>query len=162
MNYKNLVLRQRIEKMDSKKTDHLLFANKTMPLQCTRLQFLVTLEKMLCFNALYRSSYNFVGKSWNDKQEFQMNVRKMMMMIKVFVPCSEGNGWKLQKFHELLHLVMHIDDYGSPLNFDTGTGERGLKDWVKKFAKLFNSKDNICTTLKSRNKYMNLQLFKRQ
>jgi len=106
-----------------------------MPLQCTRHQFLLILEKMLCFNALYRSLYNFVGKSWNEKQEFQMNVRKMMMMIKVFIPRSEGNGWKLQKFHELLHLVLHIDDYGSPLNFDAGTGERGLKEWVKKFAR---------------------------
>ena len=31
--------------------------------------------------------------------------------------------------------MKHIDDYGSPLNFDAGAGERGLKEWAKKFAK---------------------------
>ena len=54
-------------------------------------------------------------------------------MIRSFVPHKDGNGWKIQKFHELLHLAKHIDDYGSPLNFDAGTGERGLKEWVKQF-----------------------------
>ena len=55
----------------------------------------------------------------------------MMMMIILFLPRTEGNRWKLQKFHELLHVAKHINDYGSPLNWDAGTGERGLKFWVK-------------------------------
>ena len=104
---------------------------KAQPLNCSLKQFLDLLEKMLCFNALYRSSFNFVGKSQIDKDEFQQNVRKMMLMITKYVPRNKGNVWNLQKFHEILHLAKHIDDYGSPLNFDAGTGERGLKVWVK-------------------------------
>ena len=84
-----------------------------------------------------------------------------MMMIKCFVPRKEGNGWKLQKFHESLHLVKHIDDYGSSLNFDAGAGEWGLKEWVKHFQKLFSFVDSIYTTLKLQVECMRLALFRK-
>ena len=73
-----------------------IFAVKAEPLNCTLHQFLQLLEKILCFNALYRSSYSFVNKSHADKDEFQENIRKMMLMITTYLPRREGNGWKLQ------------------------------------------------------------------
>ena len=47
--------------------------------------------------------------------------------------CTEkkGNGWRIQKFHDILHLALDMERFGPPSNFDAGPHESGLKIWAK-------------------------------
>jgi hypothetical protein len=46
----------------------------------------------------------------------------------MYIPREEGNGWHIQKFHELLHVPIDVMNFGSPNNFDTGRFENRLID----------------------------------
>ena len=54
-----------------------------------------------------------------------------MEMIRHRLPRNKGNGWAIQKFHEMIHLGSDITRFGSPANYDAGGGERGLQTWAK-------------------------------
>ena len=45
-------------------------------------------------------------------------------MVKRVLPRNEGNGWNVQKFHDMFHLIHDMIRYGSHMNFDSGTGEK--------------------------------------
>jgi len=51
----------------------------------------------------------------------------MMWQIKTYAPCQDRNGWKTQKFHELLHVIWDIENYGGPNNDNTAPNEKNLK-----------------------------------
>jgi len=59
----------------------------------------------------------------------------MMKLIKTNLPRKDGNGWCIQKFHELLHVSSDIEMFGSPKNFDTGIMENRLIHVGKRHAK---------------------------
>ncbi len=49
-------------------------------------------------------------------------------------PRKIHNGWKLQKFHDLLHVVSrHVYMFGSPQNWDANPGNDNLIDFAKLF-----------------------------
>ena len=50
----------------------------------------------------------------------------MLYRLQHTFPRNEGNGWKLQKLHEILHLPIDVTNFGSPKNFDTGIMENRL------------------------------------
>ena len=50
-------------------------------------------------------------------------------------PRHEGNGWCIIKLHDLRHICGHISKFGAPMNWDSSTGERNLKEHAKKPAK---------------------------
>jgi len=71
--------------------------------------------------------------------------------IKEFTPHNHGNGWKLQKFHEILHLPIDIYMFGSSQNYDNSPTEHGLietakqpADHVQKSTSLFFSQVTKC------------------
>ena len=53
----------------------------------------------------------------------QQSIQRMLQMIKDTFPRRTGNGWKIPKFHEMLHLIYDIERYGSPANFNTAAPE---------------------------------------
>jgi len=55
-----------------------------------------------------------------------------MQQIKNFAPRMDKNGWHLQKFHDLLHIVRDIENYGSPNNIDAAPNENNLIDFAKR------------------------------
>jgi len=55
----------------------------------------------------------------------------MMWQIKRYDPCQDRNGWHLQKFHDLLHIVRDIENYGSANNVDAAPNENNLIDLAK-------------------------------
>jgi hypothetical protein len=59
----------------------------------------------------------------------------MLAQIQVYCPRNEGRGWKLQKLHEMLHLVIHLKEYCHASNFDAGRGEQLLKSFFKDLTK---------------------------
>lgn len=62
---------------------------------------------------------------------YRIQIREMMSMLVCRTPRAEGNGWKLQKFHEILHIPREMSRFGSPANWDAGIGESSLKYWAK-------------------------------
>jgi hypothetical protein len=54
--------------------------------------------------------------------------RYMMYLIKRIARRSEGMGWKLMKFHVIIHMWLDILLYGVPKEVDTGSNESGHKE----------------------------------
>jgi hypothetical protein len=75
--------------------------------------------------------------SWNKDAENTLRLRIASIQNKIVVrfPRRKGSGWKRQKFHELLHTPRDITKYGLPWNYDSGWGERSLKEFAKAPAK---------------------------
>ena len=46
-----------------------------------------------------------------------------------------GYGWKLQKLHELIHILYQMTMFGSLANWDAGPGKSALKTWAKNLPK---------------------------
>ena len=90
--------------------------------------FIELLEAFLAFHAWYKKE-----KFWSLGNEAHAkgmatsasnSIKNMMDMVKRVLPRNEGNGWNVQKFHDMFHLIHDMIRYGSPMNFDSGTGEK--------------------------------------
>jgi len=55
----------------------------------------------------------------------------MLETVKDKVPQNICNGWKLQKFHDLLHVSRDMHMFGNPQNWDASPGEHNLIDFAK-------------------------------
>jgi hypothetical protein len=66
-----------------------------------------------------------------DTKLIGSSIRRMLAMVRYYWPRKKGNGWKLQKFHDILHLAMDMERFGAPSNFDAGPCESGLRFWAK-------------------------------
>ena len=119
------------------------------------------LEMMLAFHAAYK-----YGRVDEQNKAFDQRIRQMMAMIKSIV--KRGNdtkNWSISKFHELLHLPLDSNNYGSLANIDASKGENGLKLWAKlpsktvrhREASLYNMK-----YMKLRNEFKTSHIHKHQ
>jgi len=106
---------------------------KAEPLNCSYKQFVHLLEELLCFHAWYKYGGSPIGMSMTQETKDHLNrsIRQMMHRMVLFAPRREGHGWKIQKVHDILHLLVHCDHFGSPDNFDCSHNERQLKDFFK-------------------------------
>ncbi|HEY9297419.1 MAG TPA: hypothetical protein VIQ31_13820, partial [Phormidium sp.] len=102
---------------------------------CEPTDILYLLEMLLAFYAWYKRGHPFTVGSKNNRVEMNDAIRILLRSVKEFAPRNSGNGWKLQKFHELTHLVSDIAYFGSPLNWDASPGEHSLIDFAKRPAK---------------------------
>jgi len=90
------------------------------------------LEKLLAFHAWYKKGHPFCLKTETDKRKMFVAIRTMMGEIKMHAPRQDKNGWRLQKFHDLLHIVRDMYNFGSPNNFDAAPNENNLIDFAKR------------------------------
>jgi len=67
----------------------------------------------------------------------------MLAEIKKFAPRENKNGWKLQKFHDMLHIVRDIENFGSPNNVDAAPNENNLIDLAKRPARRAHTKREV-------------------
>ncbi len=96
---------------------------------CSSEDFREVLEEALCFYAWYKRGV-FSGKQDTEK-EVRETIAAFLSNIKQKLPRPDGNNWKLQKAHDLLHAARDIVRFGEPSNYDTGPMERGLQAWGK-------------------------------
>jgi len=103
---------------------------------CSLGDFLHLCEALLSFHAWYKYGapyeWSVVGGDNITEKTVLLGIRKMLALVRLYVPRKKGNGWKLQKFHDLLHLARDMARFGSPQNFDAGPGESSLRFWAKK------------------------------
>ena len=72
--------------------------------KCDYVNFIQLIESFLCFHAWYKSTVAF---EWNiiKEGELLLSIRKMSYRLQLTFLRNEGNGWKLQKLNEKLHLT---------------------------------------------------------
>ena len=106
---------------------------------------LQVMEMMLSFHAWYKSKKPM---TWTETsyEALLTSIRTMIREIKTVIPRTEGNGWNLQKFHELLHIPVDVMNFGSPKNFDTGIYENRLIYVGKKNAKFCQKRGHTVFT----------------
>jgi hypothetical protein len=96
------------------------------------------LEKLLCFHdwLFAKQHYKATVDPNIDGQDSlaTTKIRKLMDDIKLYFPRDQGMGWKLTKFHQLLHFPGNIRKHGSALNFDGGHPEYYGKVFCKDHA----------------------------
>jgi hypothetical protein len=71
------------------------------------------------------------GSSPSDADDLLLSLRKLVAQIITYCPRQEGNKWKLQKLHELLHFPLMLFFFHHAENFDARTEERHLRDVFK-------------------------------
>ena len=102
---------------------------------CSLPDFIQLAEALLCFQAWYKLGDPF---PWADKAEAEeqinLSIRTMLDMLVTYLPRRTGNGWKIQKFHDLIHLSKDMAMFGSPQNFDAGPYESSLRFWAKRMS----------------------------
>ena len=99
---------------------------------CSMNDFTELAEALLCFHAWYK--LGIIRKQPGgkvDRSLIHASVIRMLAMVRFYMPRKKGNGWKIQKFHDILHLALDIERFGPPSNYDAGPGESGLKIWTK-------------------------------
>lgn len=96
--------------------------------------FLEVLEAMMCFHAWYKVGFPYNMDNYSKKQ-YNASICKMLDLVKTRLPRQKGNGWKLQKFHEIKHCVRDMMEFGCPANYDTGPCENALIHFAKKPSK---------------------------
>jgi hypothetical protein len=94
------------------------------------------LEELLSFHSWYKYGEAPFGPDYEngDANDLLLLLRQMMACMIAYCPREDGNGWKLQKLHEQLHLAIALVFFHHAQNFDAGSGERLLKDFFKKLA----------------------------
>ncbi len=86
----------------------------------------------LAFYAWYKRGEPFPVTDMASVSAVKRSIKILLNTIKEFTPRNHGNGWKLQKFHEHLHLPLDIYMFGSPQNYDNSPTEHGLIETAKR------------------------------
>jgi len=103
------------------------------PLPCSRHQFVYLSEEMLAFHAWYKFGDPPITPMSvpEDMDEVLLAIRKLIASITTYCPREEGNGWDLQKLHEMLHIPMNLWMFQHSANTNAGHGKRLLKHFFK-------------------------------
>ena len=111
-------------------------------------------EDLLLFHAFYTVGWPYDRNvnppmessiyRWSQEKEglLKSYIEGLQSKITRRFPRRLGNGWCLQTFHEMLHLARCISLYGMPDNYNADWGERALKQYGKKPARLVRKRMN--------------------
>jgi hypothetical protein len=93
-------------------------------MNCSHRQFVYQLENLLVFHAMYKCGQPLFGpgSSPSDADNLLLSLCKLVVQIITYCPRQEGNKWKLQKLHELLHFPLMLFFFRHAENFDARTG----------------------------------------
>ncbi len=98
---------------------------------CNAMDILYVLEMNLAFYAWYKRGEPFPVNNTVSITAVRNSLLILLNSIKEFTPRNHGNGWKSQKFHEIMHLPTDIYMYGSPQNYVNSPTEHGLIESAK-------------------------------
>ena len=97
--------------------------------------FISLAEALLCFHAWYKLDKKFLFDEENPEhvpiKEVDASLRRLLALVKTYMPRMNGLGWAIQKFHDMLRLSENMEEFADPGNYDAENGERALKYWAK-------------------------------
>jgi hypothetical protein len=113
-------------------------------MMCSHRQFANLLIELLSFHAWYKYGNAPFGPEYQDgdADSFLTSICQIINRIISFYPWNEGNGWKLQKLHDILHLPITLMFFCHASQYDAGPGERLLKDFFKDVARRSQQRGN--------------------
>jgi regulator of replication initiation timing len=89
---------------------------KEMLQKCSAIDFTHLAEALLCFHAWYKLGVcDMKEDSKPETSLIRDSVTRMLAMVCWYCPRKKGNGWKLQKFHNILHLAIDVERSEPPL-----------------------------------------------
>ena len=87
-------------------------------------------ELLICLLWWFKKTNGF-KRDDASMDHYQNRIRYLLRKMKRIVNRKTGNGFKLKKFHQLLHTVFLIKLFGAPANSDGGPCERNQKFMAK-------------------------------
>jgi hypothetical protein len=83
---------------------------KPVKMTCSGRQMVFLLEELLSFHSWYKYGEAPFGPNYEngDADDLLLLLRQMMARTIAFCLQEDGNGWKLQKLHEQLHLAIAL------------------------------------------------------
>ena len=102
-----------------------------MTRKCSMDDFIELAEALLSFHAWYKLGVCRLEDGRLNTRIISNSVSRLLGMVRWFTPRQKGNGWRIQKFHDLLHLAVDMERFGPARNFDAGPMESGLRVWAK-------------------------------
>lgn len=91
-----------------------------------------TLECLVCFEAwLGQDTYWSLDNADACRNEAESAIRSLMLQIKTNLPRLTGCGWKVSKFHELLHIPQFMMEFGATKNYSASRPEAHHKQRAK-------------------------------
>jgi len=106
---------------------------ETMTVYCLKLH-LQLFEKILIFHAWVSNAKDgnrCLDDTWAKRRASKAIAALVDFICENFTQRS-SKGWNISQLHELLHVTCMIEQFGSPMNFDSGPCERMHKDMAKK------------------------------
>ena len=101
------------------------------------LDWLHVFELLLAFDAwthdgiFWRLQEEDNGDVPQDELNCLASIVQFLETLRDIADREAGNGWKISKFHEQLHLAWYITRFGSPMNYDSGRCEYNHKPLCK-------------------------------
>jgi hypothetical protein len=113
-------------------------------MMCSHQQFINLLIELLSFHAWYKYGNAPFGLEYQDGDADSLltSICQMINRIILFCPRNEGNSWKLQKLHNILHLLITLVFFWHASQYDAGPGEHLLKDFFKDVARRSQQQGN--------------------
>jgi hypothetical protein len=96
---------------------------------------LYSLEMLLCYWAWLKNDHHWIK---DDVAQFDATKTAIAQMLYTLVTCMprlKGNGWRIPKMHEQLHVANNILLFGSHKNIHTGPTEKNHIELSKKTSK---------------------------
>ena len=94
-----------------------------------------TLEMLLCYWAWLKQDTYWKMKQTTDLEVVKNAVSTLLDELVSCVPRMKGNGWKIPKVHEQLHVPAYIQMFGAHRNLHTGPTEHNHIELSKKTAR---------------------------
>ncbi len=81
-------------------------------------------EAMLCFDKWFRKDTYWADHNAEViKAIVSCLIAKLMLLSKKYIPTLKSTAWNYPKFHELMHIVDDMSQFGVPQNFCTDRPE---------------------------------------
>ena len=90
------------------------------------------LECLLLFEAWLNKETYWTADDHDVESPLATNaIVEFLTMLKTYLPRIEGNGWKLSKYHEMIHVVRFINEFGALRGYNASRPEEHHKKHAK-------------------------------
>jgi hypothetical protein len=104
----------------------------TTAILCGIPDYVEFLELSLCMHAYLHYSAELPDDLRSDTAVFERGLREFMRLFRKFIYRGDSSvDTDTCKAHCFMHLLFNTVEYGDPMQYDSGKGERGLKQWAK-------------------------------
>jgi hypothetical protein len=107
-------------------------AGNTSAILCDVGMYVDFLEISLCMQAYLHYSADLPHTIRSDLVVFERGMREFVRLFSKFFYRGDASvDTNTCKVHCFMHCISNTVEYGDPMQYESGKGERGLKDWAK-------------------------------